>query len=665
MENNCVHFFNIITVLVGSAGSGKTSFLKLFFREAFPELQVRTVNGKRQVRVVKMLNVNGSEWQRVTPMHLKKILAKRIASQKATTPLFCLEPEQKPECKSPLSGSSPPKTETPQIVNKDTYTTTHTPAPKDGEKSLVQSTTEEDSMALIKQSSGSEAVMEVNLIHLVDSGGQPQFHEVFPIFLRRRYAYIFVTNLSETLNAQPNVDDKGTATYTNLQSLRHCIRIMLSQRFEGRPSSIFMLGTHKDLEHMCSETRDQKNSKLAEILLPGFENEIVYFNVGKKELVFPVNAKLPEQEDWKIAEEIKRQIIAKCSPQPDLIPLQWFALENAIKEKADALKRSVLSKTECFDVARRLHFDRNSFRTALKYLDEINCIFYYPDITPNVVFTESQVLLDKVIELVKFTCKLKNQDASIARDVEFQRFQDHALVTSKFLKFFDKHYVPDLFTPCELVKLFRAILILADFSSTEYFMPCLLEIIGPEEVAKHRVDSSGYIVPLVLYFSHGVPPIGIFCSLVVYLLSSANKFPCSWELVVNNVHTPVCLYRNCVKFKIPLYPGTVTLVDSFFFFEVHLTGNGLQLCSMVHNAVCAGLKKAAANLGYSNSQPKLAFLCPCHTGSLHPANVSLDGTYLICTQDPEIYREMDTKQQMWLQASCKLSCTHAVELHYH
>jgi len=57
------------------------------------------------------------------------------------------------------------------------------------------STTEDDFVALIDQSSGSEAIMQVELVQVTDSGGQPQFHEVLTVFLRRTSAYVFVLKL--------------------------------------------------------------------------------------------------------------------------------------------------------------------------------------------------------------------------------------------------------------------------------------------------------------------------------------------------------------------------------------------------------------------------------------------------------------------------------------
>ena len=682
-----------VTVFVGAAGSGKTCSKHVLMNENPPEVCVSTPVAERPVKVMKILTIDGLKWHRLSPADQKEILAKfmvnipaevdeasdKEASEKEATPTTladeadeanALKPPLKASLKRPHSG----KSHSAQSSKRAKKNPPNKSAGIEQVEALLESSTTETEFArLIELFSGTESPLEVNLVYITDSGGQPQFHEVLPIFLRRTSVYIFVMKLSESLDEQPLIkyfDDSGNilcepypAAHTNVQILRHCIRTMQShklQRAGGKAPNLVFIGTHKDQEHLCSETREVKNQKLAEMLLPEFQNEVVYSNLANKELIFPLNAKSPGEEGQKVAEEIRKLIMSVCTAEPDDIPLRWYCLELKLQEIAQALGRGVMSKEECFAVARTLHFDTESFEAALQYLDELNLIFYYPDILPDTVFTDSQVLIAKASELVKFSYESRNKDAGpvvMARKGECRKFQECALLTVRFLKSFNKHYVDHIFTPNDLVKLFRALLVFADFSDSEYFMPCLLQIISSKEVAKHRdrVCSSAATVPLILHFPPGVPPLGIFCSLVVYLLSASNHSPSPWKLVVDRSTTPVCLHRNCVQFRILQYPGTITLVDSFGFFEVHVASSGRlspQLCSHVREVLLTGLKRAISNLGY-DSQPELAFLCPCSRESLHPASIGVGECCWICTQDPETYGDIDKKQQMWLATSGK------------
>ena len=707
MKHGHVNSYNTTALFVGAAGSGKTCSKHVLMNEEPPELRISTPLAERPVKVMKIRTAEGLQWHRLSPADQKEILANIMAliateegetSEQATstTEASAQATSARPSLKARLkailrlrhgkshSGWSLKRTKHTAPSKLQVHVTPSTkhdqasgslggkPTDVASVEALLESAVTETEFArLIEQSSGTEADLEVNLVHITDSGGQPQFHEVLPAFLRRTSICIFVTKLSETLDQQPLVmyyDSNGNliskpfpASHTNMQIFRHCIRTLQSHRSQtgGKAPYIMIIGTHQDLEHLCSETRDAKNHKFAEVLLPEFEDEVIYFNLANMELIFPLNAKSPGKEEWEIAEEIRKIIMQKCAAMPDKIPLRWYCLELKLQEIAQALGREVMSKDECFAVALRLHFDRESFEAALEYLHELNIIVYYPDTLPDVVFSDPQVLLDKVTELVKLSYELKAEGADSeikARGGEYQKFQDRALVTSEFLRSFDRHYVSNLFTPLELVKLFRALLIFADFSDTEYFMPCLLKILSSEEISKHRLDSSAATVPLILHFPHGGPLLGMFCSLIVYILSASNRFPSPWKLDVDHLGIPSCLHRNCVRFTIPHYPGTITLIDSFGFFEVHVSTSDRfcqQTCCTVREAMFAGLKHAASNLGYSNSQPELAFICHCLKRTLHPAIISADKSCWICTQDSKTYKDLDEKQHVWLPNSSK------------
>ena len=179
-------------------------------------------------------------------------------------------------------------------------------------------------------------------------------------------------------------------------------------------------------------------------------------------------------------------------------------------------------------------------------------------------------------------------------------------------------------------------------------MPALLRMMEAEDVDKCRVSTTDTDVPdpLIIHFPHGTRS-GVFCSLVTFLLSPQNSHPCAWKLF----ESPLCLFRNCIRFEIPQYPGSVTLIDSFTYFEVHVSTSSkfsFELCSLIRMAVFTGLEKAASTLGYVNSKPEPAFLCPCGKDSPHPATLTCDHSVWICSKNPDKYDEITPKQLQWL-----------------
>jgi len=50
------------------------------------------------------------------------------------------------------------------------------------------------------------------------------------------------------------------------------------------------VGTHHDFEHLCPESREEKNQKLLSLLSPAFDQSLFFHGQEMKEIIFPVNA---------------------------------------------------------------------------------------------------------------------------------------------------------------------------------------------------------------------------------------------------------------------------------------------------------------------------------------------------------------------------------------
>ena len=528
----------------------------------------------------------------------------------------------------------------------------------------VMATTDEKLLVLMDRCSMDDPFDKINRVQITDSGGQPQFHEVLPIFLRGTSVYVFFQKLSEKLDAYSTVeyfDENGQsvctpykASHTNWQIFQHCLRVMHSQRSKGgkeKPARIIVIGTFEDEAHKCSEKIETKNKRFLELLLPVFEKEVVYYDLHPKKVIFPLNASNPGEAGEKIIDQVRSLISTECTAAPVKVPLQWHALESLLEEMAENLKRDVLMKEECFQVAKeKLHFDEDSFDAALEYLDQLNVIFYFPEILPNVIFANTQVLLDKVTELVLAIHQLRHGLTKMPFTANWQRFNDHALVSEEFLArtHFSKHYVPRCFTEKELVVLFNELLVFAKFNEKEFFMPALLRMLSKEEVDKYRVDKSSAVAPVIITFSGDVPCLGVFCASIVFLLSSKN---CQWELKMTDSSTPSCLYRNCVEFKIPDHPGTVIFIDAFKHFEIHLRLSecafdlAKTICPLVRSAILEALHNADLALHYKISEPSLCLLCPCKFEECHPAKVIPN--YYICSKDSDVCGPLTPNHLVW------------------
>ena len=643
-------------LVTGAAGSGKTSLKHRLFGEEPPGLRCSTALAEAAIRAISRVNVatNVTGWFRVTYEELMEMLGGAlkagvpmeespsgetgVVAHKQPTKAYTTHETKQPKIPTapgPVGSSPNPSTEA---------ATAPLPVPTSDISAQVSSSKQE-LVQLVEKSKGSKRFFELQWIHFIDSGGQPQFHEVLPAFIRNTTATIFVMKLSERLDEHPMIeyyDRNGELcgksyphALSNDKILQCCVGTIHSRPStgEGKHSKALVVGTHRDLESTCSETRAEKNRKLVDMLMPIVRDELVLYSPHLKdpEVIFPINAKTPFEQDHEVCALIRKQVQdKKYAPSPYKIPIGWFLLEQDIIK---ASKGGVISKTACLGIASILNIDAEALTAALKYFDDLNIFLYYPSVLPEVVFSDPQILLNKVTELVHFSYSLQSDSPPLAVEGKWLQFRDKGIVTVDMFQDerFSSHYIPDLFTPADLIKLFEHLLIIASISSTEYFMPSLLQMITPTEVSNLLSLQSSFAAPLLVHFPAGCAQNGVFCSLVVYLLSE-----CQWKVECNPKGTPLCVSRSCVRFQLPGKPVSIVLVDTFLYFEVHVTTRNTMYstnCPMIREAIFSGLKAAAEALRYNNSTPVPAFFCKCSSPS-HAATpkVGDNDCYLMCTK---------------------------------
>ena len=676
MKEGYVESLNIKVIFFGTAGAGKTCSKAVILGLPPPVNRVSTAMAERPVRVVCVDRKEDGEWVIMGPEEVREELAAamRNATVMKVTELdeegdsssitAILHPSTFWQCVRRRFTSSKRSTRSKSQKQPSPPITAATVKEEDTpSRSLHEASSTEDELVKLigKAVVRSDRVGRFKWVYFLDTGGQPQFHEVFRAFLKRASLCVFVQKLSERLDEYPLVEyyDENSmlvgkpyhTVVTHQQILNHCVQTMLSHDSRNDKVSapkILVVGTHTDKEDQCSETREAKNQKLIELLMPAFSEQIVYYGQDRKQVIFPLNARCPGEAEKKVAKEIREVILKQCIREPDKIPLRWYALEQALQELAQKYGREVLKKEECFAAALRLHFDEESIEVALQYLHDLNIIFYYHDILPEFVFCNPQVLLDKVTELVKCSHQLKQEPTQgVACSAEWGKFEAFGLVTEELLSRFCKHYLPGMFSPEHTIKLFKHLLILADLNDTEYFMPSLLRTLEPSQLNERRASCVSACAPLVVFFSDGLP-LGMLCSLVVFLLSQENHFPTAWKLEVEPTGNPTCLFRNCIHFVIPGVPGSVVLFDSVKFFEIHACAPTQllpEVCPLVRKTIFSGFESASIVLDYSDEKPFSAFLCPCNKSGSHPATISSDQNWWICSRNSNIHGMLQDKHR--------------------
>ena len=676
-------------LLFGTAGSGKTCSLAALLGVDPPTIRRSTPLMKRPIEVV-FMDVDGEkQWTIRTVDQLLDEIARVIRSrmpQQQTVSQSSGGPAS-PDQQSPHTTASQSAQPTPEetsssssnpATRKSTASSEEKPSAREqgegeGElDSLLQSTAvEEGFVHTINNAPPSlEPILRLRQFLMLDSGGQPELLEMMPVFLRGASKFVYVLKLQESLDKRAMIryfkDGKLVwefpAHLTNEGTLRLCVRTMRSLNNKNPdipPAKMMFLATHRDMvaEEQLPGVLDTLHKRLREILLPQFREQLIYCDTEKDDFIFTLNAAKPEKEDRECAESIRKCLSEVGEGGREVkVPLRWHALYHKLLEVANGLGKKVLPRELCQQVAESMEIGDESCGEALDFFDGLNMLFYFPNILPQLVFMEPQMLLDKVSELVEEIYHMRQGKKGQPIFGDKLRFRDYGEVTEKFLGGFKSHYEPPLFTPKELVTLLKGLLVFAEMSEDVYFMPCLLQVEAWEVVEKHRVSREK---ALALHFPDSGPLMGMFCSTVAYLLSPGNSHPCPWRVVQNETGAPECLHRNIIKFTIPNYTGTISLIDHFTHFELHINTLPIkapELWKLAHDAVFAGLKKAGKTIGYTNNTPVPAIVCPAHHPTKpHPATVDKDRVWT-CSLTPQVFGELKEEDTIPWLSLCTTPC---------
>ena len=465
-------------------------------------------------------------------------------------------------------------------------------------------------------------ILNVKLVHFIDSGGQPQFLELLPAFVQDVSVILFAINLSECLDHCPTIYFYGEDSQpvgkpfespsSHKQVLEQCLRVA---RAMGDHSHVFVVGTHRDKENECREKIRDKNEMISRVI-----NSRSLVLKNGTEVIWDINSKSPDTHDQEVAAQLRRAIVAHCqdmtpSLSQDMIPslpIKWFRLELLIRHTA---VRGVISFSNCLQQALSLGMNEEGLKAALLHMVKYNLLLWFHKIVHlrEVVFCDPQVILKIITNLVQYKYELAGHDveqSSTSNGVKkdwCEDFRDHAVVSEEFLSHerFKGHFV-DIFTVKHFIKLMCHLFIMVplESGSRKYLMPALLNPLKFDANSK----KNELVEPFRILFPNEFAPYGMFSSLVAFLQKSEEC------MLLENHKKPVYLYRNCVAFKYKKFPVSFTIVDSTAFIEVHLENvmaeNLCKACSRIRKLIYKGIEKCAEVLHYSGwTDVKDGFVC--------------------------------------------------------
>ena len=482
------------------------------------------------------------------------------------------------------------------------------------------------------------------VLQIIDTGGQPEFHEMLPALITGPAVNLLVFKLTEDLQGRYEIiyrsSDGNSDPY--LTSLTHeevifrslssiaCLRYnTVGWKFDhdevpvkddSEPAA-FLIATHRDC--VDDDKVDTVNDDLKHRIQSSaelFGEKLVQFSAPGK----PIFA-LDTTRDQNEIEDLRKSLhnVINTKFQDIKVPVSWCALSLKLKRR----KQSLYTYETCFKLAKESGIkDEDDFKAVLWFLhNRAGTIMYYPDVEglEDIIITNIQLVFDRITELMTSCFTFKNLGPSSEKE-----FHTMGMFTESDIRKLSKRK-RDSLTPKRLVALLKYLHIVAGPLKTKvgrstkisYFMPCALK---PADIESEHRNETSTPAPLLIWFECGYCPVGVYCCLVVYLLSLSEQTELKWRLD-NPPH-----YRNKISFIVGKQCDRVTILSRATYIEVWVDQTpGAKavslktLCQHIRSILNQGINAVTKTLHYScNSQHYFGFPC-CSSSSLclppHPA----------------------------------------------
>ena len=477
-------------------------------------------------------------------------------------------------------------------------------------------------------------------IHIIDSGGLPEFHDLLPLFTKKASVVVFVLKASESLGDKPitakyldsNTSNLHESYLTNKQILEHYLKAFHES---GDVPKILLIGTHKD----CPPKLDTGELNMC---LQNF-SDVVHFGIDQPIALIDC---LKQADDREEHLQAVRKSICETSTEETLTPLAWFGLEIAMKKKAKDI--GFLSLYESRIEADNFPFFRNNsnqFDAALQHFTENGIFLYYPEILQG-VFCDPQVLLTMVTKIVR--CHYELNDSKEPREGDMRKFADTAYITLHVLKNImnGQKIVLNLDLFIKLLLHLKVICAISYDGKTgsSYIMPALLHHADDPAQLIRDIPYKRLLPPLCILFDKNCAPCGLFCALIGRLLDDTN-----WKLCMKENKLIYC-FRNCIALTYDKQT-VVTLVDLFSHFRIYV-----QIPVTVPTHICHYIKGKIHGCiidMYKGSKFQDAIQCPAHPQDSHVA--LWYPTFYQCSIDDCITGPLSEDLEVWKSMNAEFS----------
>ena len=552
---------------------------------------------------------------------------------------------------------------------------------------------------------------------LLDTGGQPEFINMLPAINSATAITFIVMNISDGKDCLDNLVtaqykcegynyDKHNLKYTNMHLLKcllSSIKVSAMKQDDFYPEIIKkvtedehpkpvvgIIGTCSDvlMEKFGEKYKEELykiNEEVKQLIKTIHDKDVlVIWCKSGRNYVIPVDNTISREqhEDLKCetAETVQsireqsNEILRKKAQYE--IPIAWFILELELRNQ----NKVCIPLTEVKNICDRImpshrQMDIWQIKEILKFYHLFGMLLYFSEVDGmnNYVITNPEWLflnLTKIImckyihnaddlynsylleELDKGICSMKllrkvKLDLGGLELSSFVNLLMYLKVIAPLKTMEDVYFIPNLLPPCNKKNV---------FANKEYGKPSAFALNG------RCIHSE--VEPLLIEFTFGTIPRGLFGALIVQLLhDNADTF----ELCEN-----VCQYSDLTSFFIKPF-WQVTLHDriSYLELQVRVIGDEPSYHYKVQNSVSEALRKVCGEFNWRFSDCRYGFLCRKHEQDTQTDHLTLLPTnppypyeipkYACCKSQPTPLSEAYT---IWFEVCCYNLLTRMLHYQY-
>ena len=690
LESSSLQMRNLVAIITGLMGSGKTWLLSRLFNQQPPDLYTSTGIAEQSFRGLLHHMMSLTSWQQFSHGNILEYLASIFREEippvevvNVDTTLASIqisEPattDQPPLPTLPSPSSSPSSSVSPPAEAS---------APQPKPPSHLEKTTTGQSMVwLVKTPQSSQSLTMLELIHMIDTGGQPELMEHMPSLVYYCHLAVLVLNLMFGPDEYPPVHmhENGKAykralpsQYTGRQMIQQLACTLQAKRFSQREGQIFrvlVVATHRDRVWRLAARVRAYDQALRDILLPACDNELIRYSAS--EIPFVVNLKKPNKEDVSKFELIRTKVSESGVGEVINVPGAFLLFEQELVGFASKEGRDIVSLDESMRVGGNLKMKAENVQAALIFFHRQMTFLYFQHVLPNLVFTNPQIPVDCVNAIVQFSYKVNSGELKGVEENLTSSLRD-GVVTKETLghSLLSKCFIPNLYEPQHAIDLLLHTFTLAPLScepesmvgsreaalpttptsssreKREYLMMSLRPAKSDKELSRY-VRAHSDIPPLVVHFSKDCVPLSCFSSTISCLLSLYD-----WQLSRLKDSSPECLAHNLVSLSGPQLPVQIVLADKAKHLEIHVHAQrdiiSPQVCFRIHEIVFAAIEQVFKRMNLSKIDISPACLCSCSTVSeAHSAlfQKSVDSKwYLQCSRTHKTVGSAQEEHRLWL-----------------